>query len=583
MASSNFVVNSAQFTPLSFDDYIKPLALLNEQHQKLDDAYLELYTKASTVEQMANEQTDPEVYKQYKNYANDLRSAIDVLNKNGLTPSSRSQMLTMARRYGDEVAPIQSAYTRRAADITAQREALMKDQSVRFSRKASESSLMDYIKNPSLSYDSMSGAMITADVASKVKNLKNQILTGGVTPWSKTLGGQQFERMVSTGLSTKDIADIMANPNKYPEFTELVKSAVLASGVGEWGSPEDIAYAMQQAYNGLWEGIGTDKMETIENKDLSRAYMAEQIATMRDKRLHPEKYKTGSSSGKSGGESSNGLHYRPETSVISAKERERYNNRESDLKFMNKIMSSNKDLNSKDRERLQSIAKAYHITPNEETGQYNTEEIKNAIVTLDKERYRPYYVSTLSDSSRLLESLGREISTRFRGKDLTEKEMQEMFAATSEKGWKSVKLGKKNGVEQTMMDVMDDILSDSRSKIALDPASGQLIVIPGQHKELGNIVLYDFDKHGNKSPVLHNSNIAGMRFEDIMGRIYDNTAYDYMYGNDEDYQAETQGLIELLFRYLTAYNNTAIPVPGNTKEDSRVYPSVIDELEYGFD
>ena len=174
MANNNFVVNAAQFTPLSFDDYVKPLAMLNEQHQKLDDAYLELYTKASTVEQMANEQTDPEAYKQYKNYANDLRSAIDVLDKNGLTPNSRRQMLLMARRYGDEVAPIQTAYSRRAQDITAQREALSKDQSIRFSRKASDSSLMDYMNDPALSYEQMSGAAITADVASKVKNLKNQ-------------------------------------------------------------------------------------------------------------------------------------------------------------------------------------------------------------------------------------------------------------------------------------------------------------------------------------------------------------------------------------------------------------------------
>lgn len=581
MANSNFVVNAAQFTPLSFDEYYKPLAILNEQHQKLDDAYLELYTKASTVEQMANEQTDPEAYKQYKAYADDLRSAIETLNKNGLTPNSRSQMLTMARRYGNEVAPIQTAYARRATDIEKQMEALSKDQTIRFSRKASDSSLMDYMKNPSLSYESVSGALITADVASKVKNLKSQILAGGVGPWSKTLGGQQFERMISTGLSSRDIADIMANPNKYPEFTRLIDSAVLASGVTEWGTPEDIAYARQQAYNGLWEGIGTDKMETVENKDLSRAYMAEQIATMRDKRLHPERYRTGSGNGNK--EAPNGSHSRPEGHFVSAKERERYNNRESDLKFMNKIMSSDKELNSKDRERLQSIARAYHIKPDKNTGKLDNEEIKNAIVALDSERYRPYYVSTLSDSSNLLESLGREVSRRFVGEDITEKEMQELFGATSQKGWKAVKLGKKNGVEETMMDVMSDILSDADSKIAIDPASGQLIVIPNKHTELGNIVLYDVDKHGKKSPVLHNSDIYGMRFENIMERIYDNTAVDYLYHDDRDYNAETQGLIELLFRYLTAYNNTVIPVPGNTKEESRVYPTIIDELEDGLD
>ena len=148
---------------------------------------------------------------------------------------------------------------------------------------------MDYIKNPALSYESMSGAMITADVASKVKNLKNQILKGGVGDWSKTLGGQQFERMIRSGLSSEDIYDIMENPDKYPEFTNLINSAVVASGVRDWGSKDDLAYAFQQAYNGLWEGIGTDKIETVENKDLDRAYKAAQIARINDEMNHPEK------------------------------------------------------------------------------------------------------------------------------------------------------------------------------------------------------------------------------------------------------------------------------------------------------
>lgn len=580
MANNNFVVNAAQFTPLSFDDYIKPLAMLNEQHQKLDDAYLELYTKASTVEQMANEQTDPEAYKQYKTYADDLRSAIDTLNRNGLTPGSRSQMLTMARRYGDEVAPIQGAYTRRAADITAQREAAMKDQTVRFSRKASESSLMDYIKNPALSYDSMSGAQITADVADRVKNLKGQILAGGVGPWSKTLGGQQFERMISSGLSPQDIADIMANPEKYPEFTALISEAVAASGVNGWGTSEDKAYAIQQAYKGLWEGIGTDKIDTVENKDLDRAYKAMQIARMKDEMDNPEKY--GHKSGKSSSGDDNqqhGRHFNVQGSYTNQAERERVKSRDDDLKFIQSISESGKELKAKDQERLKKISETYGVSPvQKEDGTIDYTQLTNTIAALSGERYAPWYTSNLTDSSTLLSNLGYEISSSFAGEEISDKDMDLMFTTTRKK-WKDINAGKSNGVERTKMDIMNDILQDKNSRITLDPLSGTLMIQQSKQPELGNIILYDLNRDGAAPKILGDQkfyyNVNGQTvtssFAELMQQINQLTKYEHLYSGYEYYEPYYQSLIETLFSGLASANNAVTMSHGNSSEKMNTY------------
>lgn len=581
MANNNFVVNGAQFTPLSFDEYYKPLAILNEQHQKLDDAYLELYTKASTIEQMANEQTDPEAYRQYKAYADDLRSAIQTLDKNGLTPSSRSQMLMMARRYGDEVAPIQGAYTRRAADIEKQRELASKDQTVRFSRNAQDSSLMDYINNPALSYNQMSGAQITADVAAMVKNLKGQILAGGVTPWSKTLGGQQFERMVRTGLSAQDVYKIMNNPDQYPEFTELIDQAVAASGVNEWGSEEIKQYARIQAYKGLWEGIGTDKLESVENKDLERAYKAASIARIRDEMANPEKYGHKSSKSGSSAEDSDGhgRHFNVQNRYTSQSERDRVKRRDDDLKFLQALSTSNKELKAKDQERLKQISETYGISPvKREDGSMDYTQLINTIAALPSERYKPWYTSNLTDSSTLLSNMGYEISSSFSGEELKDSDMDLMFA-TTQKRWKDIDAGKSNGVARTKMDVMNDILQDKNSRITLDPLSGRLLIQQTKRPELGNIILYDLNRDGDASRVLSNQpfymgvngRTVKSSFTELMKQINDLTRYEHLYSGYDEYQPYYESLIETLFSGLASANNAVTMSHGTSSEKANTY------------
>lgn len=541
MANNNFVVNSAQFMPLSFDDYMKPLALLNEQHQKLDDAYLELYTKASTIEQMANEQTDPEAYRQYKAYADDLRSAIDTLDKNGLTPNSRRQMLLMARRYGDEVAPIQGAYTRRAADIEKQREALLKDQTIRFSRKAQDSSLMDYMKDPSLSYESMSGAAITADVANKVKNLKNKLLSG-TGEWKKTLGGQQFERILQYGLTPEIMYDIMQNPDNYPMFKDLIESAVDASGVGAWGTEDDINYAIQQAYSGLWEGIGTDGPEIVENKDLDRAHKALQIARTRDEMNNPEKYGHKSTGSGSKNEKIEGRHYNQLSPTVSKFESERLRRRNSDIEFIQSLQKSKKDLKEKDRAKLSEIERLYGINAyKDENGNMNYNDLMNRIASLSNERMTSVYESNLTDSSTILNIIGRDARAGYHPKngEVKDSDMDLIFTPTGKK-WEDIQKGKINGVAKTSMDIMNDILNDKNSKISIDPISGIVYISQTENSELGDIILYDRSRDNGKSRVLNNqtfsTNIFGRKvdykFAELIDTLSDIARYDRLSARD---------------------------------------------------
>ena len=164
MANYSLVINS-QFKPFSYQEMLAPTLMATQAHQELENQYGELATKASVWEEMANEQTDPYAYKMYKTYANDLEKQAGQLAREGLNAASRRDMLNMRARYSKEITPIEQAYTARQKQAEQQQQALLQDPTLMLSRRASTTSLDDYIRNPQLDYESYSGKLITAQVA----------------------------------------------------------------------------------------------------------------------------------------------------------------------------------------------------------------------------------------------------------------------------------------------------------------------------------------------------------------------------------------------------------------------------------
>ena len=75
MPNYNLQINS-QFQPFSFDELVKPYVMYGQAYKDTENAYTDLDTKASIWENLANQQTDPVAYAQYKKYSDDLRELI---------------------------------------------------------------------------------------------------------------------------------------------------------------------------------------------------------------------------------------------------------------------------------------------------------------------------------------------------------------------------------------------------------------------------------------------------------------------------------------------------------------------------
>ena len=274
MANYSLVINS-QFKPFSYQEMLAPTLMATQAHQELENQYGELATKASVWEEMANEQTDPYAYKMYKTYANDLEEQAGQLAREGLNAASRRDMLNMRARYSKEITPIEQAYTARQKQAEEQQRALLQDPTLMLSRRASTTSLDDYIRNPQLAYESYSGKLITAQAASAASALAKE-MQEKPRKWRSILGNSYYETMMQKGFSSQAVLQaIQDNPDAAPQLTRIVEDAINSSGVRNWGDQATIARAIDYAKQGLWSAVGETQYQTLDNW---RAKMAEQGA-----------------------------------------------------------------------------------------------------------------------------------------------------------------------------------------------------------------------------------------------------------------------------------------------------------------
>ena len=110
------LTNSAKFTPYTFDEMLKPLAMATQEYNAIEEGIAELGTKADLMRMYASEEPDSDWAKRYNDYAKELDKQASSLAKYGLSPASRKGLLDLKRAYSSSVSPIEEAAKR--ADMT---------------------------------------------------------------------------------------------------------------------------------------------------------------------------------------------------------------------------------------------------------------------------------------------------------------------------------------------------------------------------------------------------------------------------------------------------------------------------------
>ena len=100
----------SKFKPFSYEQMIAPVDRADTEHKLIEEGLGEMSAKAGMWDKLADQQTSPVAYAQYKAYADDLTKQADLLARQGLTPESRRGLLNMKRRYASEITPIELWY-----------------------------------------------------------------------------------------------------------------------------------------------------------------------------------------------------------------------------------------------------------------------------------------------------------------------------------------------------------------------------------------------------------------------------------------------------------------------------------------
>lgn len=275
------LTNNAKFSPYTFDEMLKPLAMAADAYNTVQSGIEELGAKADLMKMYANEIPDSKTANMYNSYAKDLEKQASMLAKHGLTPASRQGLLNMKRRYSSEVVPIETAVAKREALTKEQREALLRDPSLMFDVNYSKTQLDYLLDNPNATYNPISGNELTKRAAQMASNLAKVVQ--GNPKYQSILGGQYFQQMTQMGYTPAQIMQTILNDTNAPaELRQIAETVFNEAGLSKYS--RDIQDRARGFINsGLYEGIGTAKYDIMNNRGYISPAEKERLAMERER------------------------------------------------------------------------------------------------------------------------------------------------------------------------------------------------------------------------------------------------------------------------------------------------------------
>lgn len=262
------------FNPFSFERYLQPILLYEQAYNNVNSQIEQLTLESAEWEKLADSAVDQDSYEKYKSFANALQLEAENLAINGLSPQSRSSLLSLKKQYGTNIAPLSEAWTNREKAAQLQNQQSITDPTIRFEQSAYDTPLSKYINKPSPHIRSISGKNIREDVARQMQYIAKQLVSydtnGNLTTTAKKV-------LADYGLDAADVAILAKDPRKlqqHPIVGDIVARAIETSGINDWENKDTdyyldmLDYAYNKAAEGIYAGIGEDKPSYIEDKEL---------------------------------------------------------------------------------------------------------------------------------------------------------------------------------------------------------------------------------------------------------------------------------------------------------------------------
>ena len=243
MPNFNYTSN-ARFTPFTFEEMLRPLAMYTEVYNSNQDYIAELGAKADMLKAYANEVPNSKASKLYNQYAKDLEDQAESMAKEGLSPSSIQNIRKLRRRYSSEITPIEAAVNARKERYAEQRKLAASNPSIMFDRDFSRVTIDELLDNPELGYTSVSGNELYAKGKEAAMAASSRLLE--TIP---ALQGQYWK--IRQGYGADAANQFLLNQANIPELNEAVNRIISQSGVTENNKSRAIDYAISGIMSGM--------------------------------------------------------------------------------------------------------------------------------------------------------------------------------------------------------------------------------------------------------------------------------------------------------------------------------------------
>lgn len=271
MARYNLTIG-AKFRPFTYDELLKPIQALTEQHYAAEDAMYEMNSKASLLEQLLGESEDSRSRQMYNDFANELRASAEELYKHGYNASTRKGLMNARHMYASNVLPLEEAKKRREEAIAAQRAANAKG-NMRYSKYAVDSSLDDFLDGK---YDYTSvdienaynkGLAFANQWSQRYSKTEEGIAFGGdYLKLVKTVGLDQAQSAEELALAQENLRRGVQNiieSGKYPGLTQGLKAILDSSGANDLNN-KDYNDVVNSILSGAATGIQYKQDENLQ-------------------------------------------------------------------------------------------------------------------------------------------------------------------------------------------------------------------------------------------------------------------------------------------------------------------------------
>lgn len=269
MANYSLVVNS-KFQPFSFDRYLQPYQIYGQNYKEIEEQYTDLSTKADIWDGLANEQTDPNTYKMYKTYANDLENQASQLASEGLNAVSRKNMLNIRARYSKEIIPIEQAYKARTEEAAEQYKG--RAAGMVYEGDASTASLDRYLNNPSIRFNqanSQEGFKRVATTASALsKGLRDYRNGKRLDPYVKTWLQEHGYKDTDVAKAINDIQRLINGDTDVDTngvLNSILQDELNVSGVGKWSDKAAVMDYFSRVAPALYQAVGQTQVSPYED------------------------------------------------------------------------------------------------------------------------------------------------------------------------------------------------------------------------------------------------------------------------------------------------------------------------------